>query len=256
MPDHDSTVEGAPCWVDLYTTDQDAARVFYEALLGWHADPPNQEFGGYFNFVTGGRWIAGCMGKDPSQAVPDVWSVYLRVSDARTAVERAVASGATVIAPAMEVADLGTMAVLSDPGNATVGLWQPGSHAGFGTTGPAGTPVWFELHAADYAAAVPFYEVVFGWDTTVVSDTDQFRYTTFGAGDDAKAGILDASGWLPPGIPGQWVVYFEVPDADAACEQAVALGGSVVEPVADSPYGRLATLADPFAATFRVVAHT
>lgn len=255
MPDHDPTVDGAPCWVDLFTTDQDRARSFYGALFGWASEPGNPEFGGYFNFRHDDRWIAGCMGKDPAQAVPDSWSVYLRVSDARAAVERAVVQGGSVIAPAMDVADLGVMAVLADPGSAAVGLWEPGQHRGFGQTGAPGTPVWFELHSSDFAAAVPFYEAVFGWDTTVMSDTDDFRYTTFGAGDDAKAGILDASNWQPAGIPGQWVVYFEVPDADAACDQAVALGGSLVEPVDDSPYGRLATLADPFGATFKVVAH-
>src|SRR5664279_2452551 len=62
----------------------------------------------------------------------------------------------------MPVADLGTMAVVEDPTGASIGVWQPGLHRGFGVLGEANTPGWFELHARDYQAAVGFYREVFG----------------------------------------------------------------------------------------------
>ena len=38
---------GAPCWIDLMSSDTDKSVAFYGALFGWTADEPNEEFGGY-----------------------------------------------------------------------------------------------------------------------------------------------------------------------------------------------------------------
>jgi predicted enzyme related to lactoylglutathione lyase len=49
-------------------------------------------------------------------------------------------------------------------------------------------------------------------------------------------------------------VYFGVEDTDAALAKIVDLGGSVLTAAQDSPYGRLATAADPTGARFKLVA--
>jgi len=54
MPRRTTYPTGAPCWVDLYTSDVEASRRFYTELLGWTAEDPNQQFGGYLNFVKDG----------------------------------------------------------------------------------------------------------------------------------------------------------------------------------------------------------
>jgi hypothetical protein len=82
------------------------------------------------------------------------------------------------------------------------------------------------------------------------------RYTTLGEGDASMAGIMDASGLLPAGVPAHWAVYFGVADTDAALEQVGRLGGSVVAAPEDTPYGRLAAVADPKGAEFRLIAHS
>jgi uncharacterized protein len=256
MPARDSAPVGAPCWVDLMTSDTGVSRVFYSELFGWTAEEPNAEFGGYFNFTKDGVRVAGCMASQPGEGVPDVWSVYLASDDARKTVEVAAANGGHIHVAAMDVGDLGTMAVLGDPGGAAIGVWQPGAHPGFGLLGEPGTPSWFELHARDYPAAVAFYRDVFGWDIQVASDTPEFRYTTLGHGDGQLAGIMDASAFLPDGVPAQWYVYFGVVDTDAALAKIVELGGTVVVAAEDTPHGRLATAADPTGATFKLVAGT
>ncbi|MGI8577642.1 MAG: VOC family protein [Nocardioidaceae bacterium] len=154
----------------------------------------------------------------------------------------------------MTVADVGTMGFVADPAGAGIGVWQPGSHQGFGTLGEAGTPSWFELHTRDYAGCLGFYRDVFGWKTHVVSDTAEFRYTTLVDGEDWLAGIMDASGFLPEDVPAHWSVYFGVADADAALAKVVELGGSVVLAAEDTPYGRLATAADKTGVQFKLVA--
>jgi predicted enzyme related to lactoylglutathione lyase len=93
---------------------------------------------------------------------------------------------------------------------------------------------------------------VFAWDTHVEGDTPDFRYTTLGEGDGALAGIMDASSFLPEGVAAQWSIYFGVEDADATLTKVVELGGSIVEPVDDTPYGRLATAADPSGIHFKL----
>jgi hypothetical protein len=79
------------------------------------------------------------------------------------------------------------------------------------------------------------------------------RYTTLGTDEDARAGIMDSAAMLPEGAPPHWAVYFGVDDTDAALSEIVALGGDVVMPAEDSPYGRLAMAADATGALFRLV---
>jgi len=154
----------------------------------------------------------------------------------------------------MAVDDLGIMAFIGDPGGAGIGLWQPGMFPGFGVLGEPGTPSWFELHTRDYAATVGFYRDVFRWQTKVVSDTPEFRYTVLREGEAWLAGVMDATGLLAAGVPAHWSIYFGVDDTDAALAQVVDLGGSVLLPAEDTPYGRLASASDPTGTAFKLVA--
>jgi len=253
MPKVEKIAPGSPCWVELFTADPDRAEAFYGQLFGWTAQSAGPDYGGYINFTLDGLQVAGCMKNDGSAGTPDLWSVYLATEDASATVEGALAHGGEVIVPAMPVMELGDMAVLTDAGGATVGAWRPGVHKGFATLGEPGTPNWFELQARDYAASVKFYETVFHWDAHTMSDTAEFRYTTLGEGDTARAGIMDASAFLPAGVPPQWSIYFGVTDVDAALVQIVEMGGSVIQAAQDSPFGRLAHAADATGAMFKLV---
>jgi predicted enzyme related to lactoylglutathione lyase len=238
--------------VDVFTSDPERARAFYGTLFGWEAEAPNDEFGGYFNFTKDGVRIAGGMRNDGSMPM-DVWSVYLAVTDAAATVQAGVRHGADVYVPATPVGELGTMAVLADAGKAAIGLWQPGTHPGFQQLADPGTPSWFELLTRDYDASVAFYRDVFGWDVHTASDAPEMRYTTLGGGESMAAGIMDASGFLPEGVPAHWSVYFGAASTDATLQQVVSLGGKVLRPAEDTPYGRLAIAADPTGAVFKLV---
>ncbi|HLM95891.1 MAG TPA: VOC family protein [Acidimicrobiales bacterium] len=254
MPTRHSAPTGSPCWVDLWTSDVEGSRTFYSELFGWEAQEPSPEFGGYFMFTRDGVPVAGAMGDMGDMAANDTWKVYLHTDDVAKTLEAAVAEGAQVVAPAMPVADLGTQAVLIDPTGADLGAWQPGTFPGFTVLNEHGAPSWFELHTRDHATAVAFYRSVFGWDTDTVGDSDEFRYTTMRdpSGDGELAGIMDASAFLPEGAPAHWSVYWEVDDSDRTVAKVKALGGSVVMDAVDTPYGRLATVADPAGAQFKL----
>jgi predicted enzyme related to lactoylglutathione lyase len=234
---------GAPCWIDLTSTDIDRARDFYGQLLGWQAEPGSAEFGGYFMFTHDGVPVAGGMPAPAGTPGTDQWNVYLNVPDAAATLTAAQHHGASVVVEAMPVADLGTMGMLVDPAGAPTGIWQAGTFAGCGAIGDPGTPAWFELHTRGYDAAAGFYRDVFGWDLHPMGDDPQFRYATFGEGESAVAGLM-ADDELPDGVAGRWSVYFPVADADAAAEQVGALGGSVQRAPQDSPFGRITVVTD------------
>jgi predicted enzyme related to lactoylglutathione lyase len=235
---------GAPCWIDLSTSDEAGSHAFYGELFGWTVDDPGPEYGGYKSFVKDGVKVAGCMTAMPG--APDAWGVHLATDDA----EKVAANATGVVAPAMDVGPLGRMALVTDPGGALVGAWEAGEHTGFGVFGEPDTPGWFELHTDAYDPCVAFYTDVFKWDAHTAADEPGFRYTTYGEGDGQLAGIVDSSAW-PDDVKG-WHVYFTVADADATVAKALSLGATVVEAPQDTPYGRLATLVDPNGATFKL----
>ncbi len=246
-------VPGAPCWIDLYSSDAGRAKDFYGRLLGWTTLDPGPDYGGYFLFQKDGKVVAGCMANDGEQGAPDAWTIYLHADDADRTVEAAKAQGAQVHVEPMDVTQNGRMAMVGDPGGAAVGIWQPGEVHGFELRGEPGTAAWFELHTSAYEPSVAFYRDVFGWDAHTMSDTPEFRYTTLGEGDGALAGIMDATVYRDAGVPSAWEVYFEVEDADATVAQAVELGATVEDEPHDTPYGRLASLTDPTGTRFKLL---
>ena len=254
MPKIDAIPAGAPCWVDLFTSDMDRARSFYEQVLGWTAEVNPPEYGGYVTFLSDGAGVAGAMTNDGSTGQPDGWNIYLAVDDAAATVDAAQAAGGSVMVPTMDVMTLGRMAVVTDTGGAAIGIWQPGEHKGFGLLAEPGAAGWFELHTRAYDDSVGFYQKVFGWDTAVAGDEPGFRYTTLGEGEDGKAGIMDATAFLPDGVPAHWSVYFSVADTDATVAKVQELGGALTQGPDDTPYGRLASCTDPTGALFKLVA--
>jgi hypothetical protein len=254
MPTRDSAPIGSPCWVDLWTSDVEGSRKFYGDLFGWESQEPNPDFGGYFMFTRNGVPTAGAMGDMGDMPANNAWKIYLDTDDIAKTLHAAEAESAQVISPSMAVADLGSQAVLIDPTGAHLGAWQPGTFPGFTVLGEHGAPSWFELLTRDHATAVAFYRSVFHWDTNPVADSDEFRYTTMRdpGGDGELAGIMDATTFLPDGVSAHWSVYWGVDDADTAVGKVKALGGSVVTDAEDTPYGRMATVADPAGAQFKL----
>lgn len=243
---------GTPCWADLWTSDVPGSRHFYSELFGWNALEPDPNFGGYFNFARQGAWTAGGMGDMGNLKADNTWKPYFATEDIAETVEAAQAAGAQVRVPGVAVADLGVQAVLSDPTGATLGLWQAGTWPGFSVIEEHGAPSWFELHTLDYAGALAFYRDVFGFDVTPISDTDQFRYSVLRhPGEEAElAGICDDQGVLAEGQGSHWAIYWEVDSVDDAAATVARLGGTVYRGPDDSPYGRIAVVADPQGAKF------
>ena len=259
-------VQGGPIWIDLSTHDLDGAASFYSELLGWSFQDGGQEFGHYHTITRDGQAIGGAMsslmgpdGPTEEPTGPTTWTVYLRTADIAGTVSRAESAGAQVVFPPMDVADLGSMTVLVDPAGASVGLWQPGTFDGIQAAAGVGLPCWFECMSTDYDTSERFYRDVLDWDVARMGQDDPegtssgVRYATHGAGEAAAAGLCEGASFLPEGTPSYWRVHFGVEDVDAALSTVTRLGGTVLDGPMDSPFGRLATVADPQGASFQII---
>jgi uncharacterized protein len=253
MPTRTDAPLGAPIWILLQTTDEARARSFYGHVLGWEGTAADPGYGGYFTFRLDGDAVAGCSEHEPSEPRADSWIVYFASSDAATTSKAAVAAGGSVLVEPTAVNVQGTMAVIADPGGNVAGVWEPNEHRGFLRYGEPGTPGWFDLETRDYAGVVGFYRDALGWTTSVLSDTDEFRYTMLQVGGEQLAGIMDGDSYLAADAPTSWTVVFSVADTDAAVAQVLELGGGIRRPAHDSPYGRLATVEDPMGAKFALI---
>ena len=74
-------------------------------------------------------------------------------------------------------------------------------------------------------------------------------------GEHGVAGLMSPPPGMPDGVPAFWGVSFAVEDADATAALAVERGGSMLQEPMDMPgIGRIATVTDPWGASFSVAA--
>jgi hypothetical protein len=240
----DKHAPGTFCWVELGTTDQEAAKRFYASLFGWTSvDHPI--------FQLDGRDSAAAykMGEREADDPPH-WNLYIAVEDADKTAAKAWELGGTVLAEAFDVGPSGRMAVIMDPTGATFCIWQPKQTPGVGVMGENNSYVWADLDTGDRADAKKFYEGLFGWTVTPGHGKDESTYLHIMAGGKGIAGILPDE-MRKPGVPPHWMPYFMVADADTATAKAKELGAAVYAPPMNVGEGlRIAILADPQGAVF------
>ena len=70
--------------------------------------------------------------------------------------------------------------------------------------------------------------------------------------NDQLAGVMDASSFLPEGVPSHWSIYWDVVDVDSSIATTQALGGTLIDGPQDTPYGRMATVTDNCGAMFKL----
>jgi len=240
--------DGTPCWGDLMVPDQEKAVAFYSSLLGWTVLAGGPETGFYGMAQVSGRSVAGIGQIPPGQeGMPAQWTTYLAVSDMDKTVAAIAEAGGQVVAPPMDVLEEGRMAIAVDPTGATFGLWQAGRHLGTQATVTPGAPAWNECMTGDFEAAKAFYGTVFGYAFTDLSG-DGFTYATLDIDGRPAGGI--GGGATRPG----WVTYFWTDDADGLAARIPGLGGTVVNPPTDTPYGRMVSARDDQGVEFSLMA--
>ena len=244
----DKFAAGTPTWNDVAVDDLDAAITFYSRLFGWHVEHGPAEFGGYSNATAQGSLVAGLAPK-MAPDMPSVWTTYLATDDIDATTAAITAHGGTIAFPAMAVMDLGSMAIAADPAGAVFGLWQAGTHTGFQRYNEPGSVTWNEVFVSDFDAGKAFYGAVFGYTFDDVGGST--KYASMQIEGNRVAGIGELGGVdMPAAGQPVWNTYFSVADADAVTAQVDELGGTVLSAAQDTPYGRIALVADPSGAPF------
>jgi len=242
---------GTFCWIDLATTDQEAAKLFYQDLMGWsYLDVPTDVGNTYSLATLEAKQVAAICPLPPEPAgMPPHWVSYVSVASADDAAKKAVGLGATLLMEPFDVMTGGRMAVIQDPAGAAFAVWEAKEHFGAELVNQHATLCWNELMTKDPAAAATFYTGMFGWSAEPFGDT----YTIFMNGERPAGGMIQIEEQMGP-VPPNWSVYFCVDDCDAIHDRAVSLGGAVHMPPTDFPeVGRGCVLADPQGGAFGVI---
>lgn len=127
-PGHEGPAElGEFSWVELATTDINAALDFYGKLFGWtlNNDMDMGPNGIYRIFARNGQMMGGMYTITESMPMPVAWMFYVRVPDIDAAAERVKAGGGTIMQEPMDIPG-GKIFMAMDPqGAAFAAHWAP-----------------------------------------------------------------------------------------------------------------------------------
>ncbi|GEC06588.1 hydrolase [Streptomyces spinoverrucosus] len=222
--------------MDAQLADLEAGKRFYGELFGWSFQP---SYGGTVWAYHEGEPVAALAQKADGR-LPTVWTVYFATPDAEALTRRIRAAGGQVVTAPMPVGELGVAALATDPEGAVFGLWQPGTHAGFGVRHVPGAFVWAELYARDTAAANTFYG-------------DLFHDALFGPDAEPDFGRAPLADVFPAEMPPHFIVHFAVADCEAALTEVNRLGGRIQAGPFDTSYGTVGVATDDQGASFGVL---
>jgi len=268
MPEVTKHAPGSFCWMELNTSDSAAAKKFYTSLFDWQAeDTPAGPDMVYTMLRVRGLEVGAMCNLQPEQkahGVPPHWMTYIAVENADEAAKKAASLGATVMADAFDVMDVGRMAIIQDPQGAMFCVWQAKAHIGARLVGDTGTFGWDELWTTDRKKAAEFYTGLFGWKAKEGSPTqaaqadshdvgDAGNYVEFINAGEPIGGMMEITPDMGP-VPPNWLPYIMVENVDATAGNATKLGGKLFVPPTDIPnVGRFSVIQDPQGATFAIV---
>lgn len=245
-------------WVDLATTDLDAAKQFYARLFNWDfQDMPNEQFLGHSYSVAfkNNRNVAALFGMPDemrAQNIPPHWESHINVKDLEASVQSWQSHGGVVLNPPFDVMDFGRMAVVKDPTGAVVNLWQAKAHIGAGLVNEVNTFCWNELQTRGSEKAAQFYQAVFDWEIEIEEKPPYYVACKVKGRHNCGMFDLDKAN-LPDNIPSNWAVYFNVENLDACLDLVNSMGGeALIEPIT-LDVGRFTTMADPQGAVLTII---
>jgi predicted enzyme related to lactoylglutathione lyase len=249
---------GKFCWVELLTSDVDAAQAFYGEVIGWTCAQPGRAARNYRIFFADGNAAAGLMQlpeEAKAQGARPSWFGYIATPDVDADVAAILASGGTLYRPAETLPKIGRFAVVADPQGAAFALWTDLT----GIDAPALPPMtpghvgWHELSTDDVSKAFDFYAEKFGW--TKAQDMDMGPmgvYRLFATGGLPVGGMMKRPAPIPQSF---WGYYFTVPTLDATLAKVEKAGGKLLNGPMEVPGGAwIAQCLDPQGAYFALVA--
>lgn len=114
-------------WNELMARDVEKAKKFYGGTIGWTFEGMPMPHGTYWVASMDGKPVGGLFPLAGPQfdGVPESWMAYLAVDDVDARVKKATAAGAKLMRPIFDIAGVGRIAILTEPGGADIGWITP-----------------------------------------------------------------------------------------------------------------------------------
>jgi hypothetical protein len=117
---------GTLCWNELMTNDIAGSEKFYTELFGWKANAQKLGPIDYTTFMNRERKAGGmiAIAEEMGDVSPN-WLVYFAVEDCDETLKKVESLGGKVAGPAMDIPEVGRLAVVQDPQGATFAFIRP-----------------------------------------------------------------------------------------------------------------------------------
>lgn len=255
-----SNPHGYPIWFELLTSDHNATKRFYDAVVGWVIEArPAGEMDYRMIATPDGDLVGGVMALTDAMtgggAKPG-WLFYIGVDDVDATAGQVTAAGGAVLMPPFDLPGVGRMALVADPQGAPFYVMRGASDTAStafqpGEIATPGHAVWNELSTGDPDGAIDFYRRLFGWrqeGSMPMGELGDYKFLHAG-----PAPIGAAMGLVNCDRPG-WLFYFLVPEIDVATLRVRDGGGAVVQEPVEIPGGGFSMVAeDPHGVRFGLV---
>jgi predicted enzyme related to lactoylglutathione lyase len=250
-------------WYELLTPDPDAAKRFYDAVVGWDIEPaPSGEMDYRMITIPKGGNVGGVMRLSPEMAelgARPIWLGYLGVNDVDAMVASVEYVGGKTLMPAHDLPGVGRFAMIVDPQGAPLYIMAPtpppGQEDAASNAFSVDQPMhirWNELATSDPDASIHFYKQHFGWHQQGDMDMGPMGKYRFLQHGGVGIGAVMAK---PPQMPASmWSYYIGVDDIDRAAKAVTDGGGTIVHGPVEIPGGEYSLNAiDPQQAVFGLV---
>lgn len=243
-------------WVDLVTTDPEAAIKFYTEIFGWTAQDVPGTRERYTLLLNHGQAVAGVAYRRADDANSGRsgarWVGSISVPDIQAATAAVAAAGGRVLVAPRQIAHRGWQAVVTDPEGAVFGLIVREKQSETGPSRTQNSWAWVQLFARNPVEAGAFYANALGYE--IAADTRTVRPDDYLLSHDGVvcAGLtpLPEKGGGRPG----WLGYIRVADVAATVKAAEARGGHLLLPVQDVPGAlQVAIVTDPLGGAIGLV---
>lgn len=253
---HWQLAAGAPCWIELSTSEPQEACEFYADLFGWEYRVHHDTVAGDHTIAyNDGFPVASVCATVPGQG--SEWRLYLATDNCAGAIDQARSMGSDIVQPSSQVPGVGTKAVLTSPAEADFGLLEPEASWQF-DVGLPGTLMWAELVAIKAKAADAFFPRLFQYTAQPFGHVDHASdYVVWYLGEESVlARVSMIREYITPTTRPHWLLYLGADSArgtDQLMHEAVTLGARVRVDPYDSSLGRVGVLKDPTGARFALV---
>ncbi len=249
----EENIRGRFVWHELMTTDTEAAKAFYTAIIGWGTKAWEGPVP-YTLWMWGESQMGGLL-ELPKEArdmgTPPHWLSYIGTPDVDATTARARELGAKALMEPTDIPTIGRFAILQDLQGASFAVFTPSQAAKPETAPGLGDFSWHELVTSDRQAAWDFYFDLFSWENPPEWNMDMGPdgvYQMFGRNGTMYGGV-----YTKAKTPPAWLPYIRVEDVHSTSEKVKEHGGQIVVAPMEVPGGSwIAVGIDPQGASFAI----